>query len=287
MQVLSRPAAPSLASTRRAAAAAPSKIALPVRPSVIRRFKESDDYDSSNRTVEETKVNVQETARSAQNSLQKAAEPVDYDSQYKVNPLIPAFTRRREVFIGRLAIIGIVAAGFWEWFLPSHPNILLQVSGALNLAGLPAGPAAALAIIGFIAGYNALEGLAPGSPTFSRENQEDVARRRPGPPNDQFQGIGQLLGISGWGFSKANEVFNGRMAMIGFAAAILQQLRLGGLYGPGPLAQVATFLNIPVDNQFWSSVPSYFIGFTIFALAFSYLRGNTGEKTRFDERDMY
>jgi hypothetical protein len=37
---------------------------------------------------------------------------------------------------------------------------------------------------------------------------------------------------------QANEVFNGRLAMLGFLAAVLQQLRLGGYSGPGPIAQV-------------------------------------------------
>jgi hypothetical protein len=268
----------------------------------VRKFQEEDDIQDTKQRLEQNlksgaeelksnlqKPSVQNVASSfdLKTQAQEASKPVGYDSKYKVNPLIPVFSRRREVFIGRLAILGIVAAGFWEYALPNHPNILLQISGALNLANIPAGPGVSLVLIGFIVAYNALEGLAPGSPTFSQENQRDVARRPPGPPNDQFNGINQLLGITGWGFSKANEVFNGRAAMIGFAAAILQQLRLGGLYGPGPIAQVATFLGIPTDSAFWGSVPTYFWGFTIFAVAFSYLRGNTGDKTRFGEDEIY
>jgi hypothetical protein len=37
---------------------------------------------------------------------------------------------------------------------------------------------------------------------------------------------------------QANELLHGRLAMVGFAAAVMNQLRWGGVYGPGPLAQV-------------------------------------------------
>jgi hypothetical protein len=40
--------------------------------------------------------------------------------------------------------------------------------------------------------------------------------------------------------TQANELLHGRLAMLGFAAAVINQLRLGGVYGPGPLAQVRT-----------------------------------------------
>jgi hypothetical protein len=42
---------------------------------------------------------------------------------------------------------------------------------------------------------------------------------------------------------QANELFNGRLAMLGFAAAVVQQLRMGGAYGPGPVAQVGSETN--------------------------------------------
>ncbi len=83
----------------------------------------------------------------------------------QTSPLVPAFTRRREVFAGRFAMFGFTAACFWEvrgaidavthaptlppflcslsqrrlslrscprraraqWFFPSHPNIMQQV----------------------------------------------------------------------------------------------------------------------------------------------------------------
>jgi hypothetical protein len=37
---------------------------------------------------------------------------------------------------------------------------------------------------------------------------------------------------------QSNELFNGRLCMLGFFAAVVQQFRMGGLHGPGPIAQV-------------------------------------------------
>jgi photosystem II protein len=275
---------------------------------VLRRFKEDDGTDG-NRTVEETKQrlernlkggaeelksNLQNTdvkagVQDVKSNLQRAAAPGSgFDSQVKTSLAVPAFTRRREVYVGRIAILGIVAAGFWEWLLPSHPNILQQVSYGLNLAGFNAGPGVALSLILGIIGYSGLAALVPfDNPTFSKENQEDVAKRPPGPNQEPPSSLKQALGISGWGFTKKNELFNGRMAMLGFTAGIFNQLLLGGLNGPGPLAQVAAYLRIPPNDAFWSSVPTFFIGFTIFATALSYLRGESGEKTRFGEDDIY
>jgi hypothetical protein len=39
------------------------------------------------------------------------------------------------------------------------------------------------------------------------------------------------------------ELFNGRIAMLGFAAAVIGQFQMGGYDGPGPVAQVS--LNTP------------------------------------------
>jgi hypothetical protein len=253
-----------------------------VRPIVVRRFKERDD------AVDNTKQSLKSGAQKIQDNLKRAAEPAGMDSQVKVNPAVPALTRRREVFVGRLAIFGIVAAGFWEWYLPSRPNILQQISGGLNLVGLDVGPGFALAIVLGLVGYSAIA-LAPGNPTYSEENQKDVAKRPPGPNQEAPQNLSiqEGLGISGWGFSKRNEVFVSRMAMLGFAAGVVGQMAMGGVEGPGVLAQIARYLNTPADDAFYSQVPTWFIGYTIFALGLAYFRGKTGEKTRNEEKDIY
>jgi photosystem II protein len=68
---------------------------------------------------------------------------------------------------------------------------------------------------------------------------QDAAQRPLGPPAvwvNPFTDFKRFFGITGWGFTKANELFHGRLAMIGFAAALVQEGRLGGV---GPLALVS------------------------------------------------
>lgn len=48
----------------------------------------------------------------------------------------------------------------------------------------------------------------------------------------------RFFGVTNWGFTKANELFHGRLAMLGFAGVLWRQFTLGGYTGPGPLAQV-------------------------------------------------
>jgi hypothetical protein len=46
---------------------------------------------------------------------------------------MPAFTRRREIFVGRIAMVGFFAACAWETFLTNHPSIMRQVSMGTGL----------------------------------------------------------------------------------------------------------------------------------------------------------
>jgi hypothetical protein len=71
---------------------------------------------------------------------------------------------------------------------------------------------------------------------------------------------------------QANELFNGRMAMLGFAAAIIQQLRMGGVNGPGTIAQVAEFLNMSPD-QLYLATPLFFAAWPLFWTVLAFARG--------------
>ena len=82
------------------------------------------------------------------------------------------------------------------------------------------------AIVIGIVGFNVLTALNPASPTFSSSNQADVKKRPSGPiQNPKINPISDpqaFLGIDkGFGFTRKNELFVGRMAMIGFASAII------------------------------------------------------------------
>lgn len=182
----------------------------------------------------------------------------------KVNPLIPDFTRRREVFTGRLAMFGYFAACFWEWFFPSHPGIISQVVGFGQEAGLPISPSLVGSLFGGIIVYNAISALFVSQ---SQDNQRDVAKRDPRPV---------VLSPTDWGFTKANELLHGRIAMLGFLGVLLNQLRLGGYTGPGPLAQVAYLLGVPADGNFYSLVPGVFVAWTVLATTLAYINGKPG-----------
>jgi len=211
--------------------------------------------------------------------------PNSFDSQVQTLPLVSAFTRRREVFTGRMAMLGFLAAFYWEWYFPSHPNILQKVSAFTARTGWQISAASVLSVVVAVVIWNTITALAPGSATYTRQNQADVAKRPPGPNQEVPKNPQQAFGIRGWGFTKANEVFVGRIAMLGFPAAIIGQLRMGGLDGPGPIAQVANIFGKVPDEAWYSAVGGYFSLFVIVTLAVAYIQGRPG--TVQGEDDIY
>jgi hypothetical protein len=74
---------------------------------------------------------------------------------------------------------------------------------------------------------------------------------------------------------QANELFNGRLAMLGFAAAVFQQLRMGGVYGPGIVAQVAEFIGTTPESLY-ANIPVFFLGWTALWGVLAFARGKLG-----------
>ncbi|KAJ9531841.1 hypothetical protein QJQ45_022048, partial [Haematococcus lacustris] len=275
-------------------ASRPGRISLPSQEPL--RFKENDQLEEVQDQLSQGARNVQQKgsdllaeakqstassaqATGAQSFIQRAGGKPEYDAgEPKVTRWISAFTRRREVFAGRLAMVGLSAALFWEWALPNHPNILEQVSTGFNLAGFSFTPANAATLLGLLVVQNAFTALVPWSPTFSSENLKDVAKRPAGPPTASVSPLDfkRFLGISNFGgFTKANEVFNGRLAMLGFAAAVFQQLRMGGYSGPGIIAQVATFLGTDASSLF-DVFPTAFGAWALTWAALAFVNGKPG-----------
>lgn len=178
----------------------------------------------------------------------------------EVDLLQPAFTRRREVFVGRLAMVGFVSAVFGE---------LLTGRGVLGQVGLYTGlsrPAVQAVVVGIVS-FNYLAAVNPRSPTWSFENQKDVRKRPAGPVQNPKKDVASdpqgFLGISrSFGFTKRNEVFVGRVAMIGFASAILGEIQTGG---KGPLGQLALPIQTPLNSQVAGFGLAVWIGFSLFA----------------------
>jgi len=287
-----------VSSSKVVAARTPASRVLLVKPlpsrSVLVRFKE--DERDGNKVLNQAQNKAQDLADKVTKNLPDTSAEApqgqnimrsgtSFDSQVQTNWALAAFTRRREVFTGRLAMVGFFAACYWEWYFPSRPNILQQLSAFTAKTGFQLSEATLLTVVIGLVVYNALTALAPGSPTLSEENQRDVAKRPGGPTQEPPQSLQQFLGIRGWGFNKANELFVGRTAMIGFAAAIIGQMWQGGLQGPGPLAQVAHYLGSTANEGYYASAGNFFIVFVIFAAAVSFLRGQFG--TTQGEEDIY
>ncbi|GLC37431.1 hypothetical protein PLESTM_000584000, partial [Pleodorina starrii] len=185
-------------------------------------------------------------------------------SAVKVPIWMPAFTRRREIFVGRIAMVGFFATCVLEVMTANHLGPIRQVQ---MWTGLDTSTITAL-LLGIVV-YNVLGGLGPWSPTFSPENLRDVARRPTGPPSvlvNPFN-IGKLLGVSGWGFTKRNELFHARLAMLGFAAAVVGELKTGH----GALGQLAGYMGLVPDNAFYSAAVNGFIVFTALMMGLSIL----------------
>ncbi|KAK9800345.1 hypothetical protein WJX73_006848 [Symbiochloris irregularis] len=153
-----------------------------------------------------------------------------------------AFTRKREIIAGRAAMSGFISALIGEWLTGKGALGQLQLETKLPPNVID------LLTLGLV-GFNFLTALGPGSPTFSESNQRDVKKRGAGPVQNPSgvsltQNPKRFFGIdeSGFGFTKKNELFVGRVAMLGFASELVGE-KLSG--GKGPLGQ----LGFPVQGQ--------------------------------------
>lgn len=91
---------------------------------------------------------------------------------------------------------------------------------------------------------------------------------------------GKFLGLEGFepGFTKANELFVGRLAMLGFSAALVGEK----LTGKGPLGQLGLELHIPYNPTYATFGLVLWVAFWAFS-AFGY---NNFGQTEGDE-DIY
>lgn len=274
------------------AGAAASRLAAPVvkRGSVIRRFKEDDKVEQAKDNVQKVAQSASDKASSLQNDVKQSAsgfkgiiEAADQAPRYtsiKVPFWIPAFTRRREVFVGRIAQIGILAAAALEILTPEHFGPVQQVRLATGLAA----PQIVSIITGIVL-YNIVGAVGPWSPTYSEENVKDVAKRPEGPPNKLVSpfDVKNFLGISGWGWTKRNELFNGRLAMLGFWAAFNNELATG----KGPLGQVATAFNVVPDDSFYATAAKGGLAFFGLMIVLSFVLGSREQGNSTAEDNIY
>merc|ERR1712151_931562 len=96
-----------------------------------------------------------------------------------------------------------------------------------------------MAMLGFAA-------FPPGKGKFIPDAEESEERPKGAlqDPTISILNPGKFLGISGVGFTKANELFVGRMAQLGFAASLIGE----AITGKGPLAQFNMETGIPLSE---------------------------------------
>ena len=164
------------------------------------------------------------------------------------------FTKSNELFVGRMAMIGIASSIIGE---------VLTGKGALAQLGFETGlpifdlDGLILAVIGF----NLVAALLPAKGKFIPD-EEELTERPAGALQSSKVSLatpGAFFGIKGFGFTKENELFVGRMAQLGFAASLIGE----GITGKGFLGQLGFETGIPlIDIDFFLAVS---IAFTLFA----------------------
>ncbi|GAB4813525.1 hypothetical protein N2152v2_000571 [Parachlorella kessleri] len=175
---------------------------------------------------------------------------VPYKVEDPVRRLYPAFTRRREHFIGRTAMLGVAACWAGEVLTGFGP--MQQLANILNISyGLAFWSTVALAVA------QGVLGLSKGSPTWDADNQKDLQRRSKGltgiteiePDSREKATTAEQRGLR-W------ELALGRTAMLTFAGAMAIEFFLKGgsplayfkLIVPGvPMSAAPAWLKVAIS----------------------------------------
>ncbi|KAF6254744.1 succinyl-CoA synthetase-like protein [Scenedesmus sp. NREL 46B-D3] len=152
------------------------------------------------------------------------------------------FTKDNEVFVGRMAMAGFAASVVGE-VLSGGQGALAQLSYLYDLPEAQVG----LFLAGLV-GFNLVAGLLPTAATFKPEqvaaNKADAVDGPLGNPKVTLFQVKKFFGVTDWGFTAQNELFAGRLAQLGFVAALLGEVATG----LGPLGQLAAETGIPMHN---------------------------------------
>lgn len=170
-------------------------------------------------------------------------------------PITLGFTKSNELFVGRLAMLGFAAAVLGE---------IITGKGALAQFNIETG-VPITDIDGLVAGiaiFNLVAALLPAKGRLVLDEEEVADNRKPGSLQDPSVSLLQpkkFFGFSGFGFTKDNELFVGRMAQLGFAAALIGE----SISGKGPLGQFGLETGIPLNEA--EPLLLFSIVFTLFA----------------------
>ncbi len=109
----------------------------------------------------------------------------------------------------------------------------------------------------------------------------------PSPSQDVINrpiGYGGLTARTQWGFSKKNELMNGRLAMLGISAALLFEGASGGL---GPLGQLAWWAGLQPTDEFYGTASMVLMGWAVLSTGLAVVKGNWGGQLIAGDEDVY
>lgn len=304
-------AAPSSSSSSTAAASA--ALSTSRRRPLARplRFKEEEREQQEKREREDALAAARERCARAELEAKKAIEdaaqavkdaarstsvkprPVGPETAF-VNSIpfyVPAFTRYKEVAVGRVAMLAMAVSPALEIMRPGHPGSLQQIAQNFSCPL----PTVELALGAFV--LHGLLGLWPSSPTYSEWNARDFLRREPGPPSifvNPLRSPARFLGVApfSWGFFKRNELLHGRIAMLAFLASCAAEIKTGGL---GTIGQAAYWLGkagvdvgigtLPAlpNDDWYARTGGAILAWSLFCFALAYARGERGEGSGGDD----
>ncbi|KAF5841540.1 hypothetical protein DUNSADRAFT_12468 [Dunaliella salina] len=174
----------------------------------------------------------------------------------KQKPLRLGFTKDNELFVGRAAMLGFAFSLIGE--VLTGKGALAQLGyeifdDKLNIDQIDE------LVVGLIV-FNLIAAILPASGTFVKDEEEEEEESGPiRDPKKSLLNPFEFFGVKGFGFTKENELFVGRVAQLGFAASLIGET----LTGRGPLAQFDFETGISLrDTEFGLLV---FIGFFFFA----------------------
>eukprot|EP00898_Chlorokybus_atmophyticus_P000259 jgi/Chlat1/1233/Chrsp115S00750 len=224
----------SLSSVSRAPAALRGKAAA---PAVFRNVAAQALFGS--KKADNSKVTPAKSTKKVPAQTFKVTVPGVQSKNADGIPVTLGFTKANELFVGRLAMIGFASSLLGE---------LLTGKGALAQFGLETGipiNEAEPLVLGLI-GFNLIAAFFPASGDFVPE--EDFSDRIPGALQDPKVSIAsgkRFFGLTGgFGFTKENELFVGRVAQLGFAASLIGE----AITGQGPLAQFDIETGLPLTE---------------------------------------
>jgi len=154
-------------------------------------------------------------------------------------PVTLGFTKSNELFVGRMAMLGFASSLIGEILTGNGPLAQFDIE-----TGLPLFDTEPL-VLG-LAAFNLFAAFAPGKGKFIADVEETTSRPAGSlqDPTISILNPGKFFGVSGFGFTKANELFVGRMAQLGFAASLIGE----AITGKGALAQFNIETGIPLSE---------------------------------------